>query len=108
MGVAAWNRGSALVERQITESLGDHHMKTIIDDLNALPKSPNAARLFCNTVIRLAANGRQWWIMDNQNDGWAAYGFVYSKLRDLVRDNKIAITGCGHDGVSFYFNAIAL
>lgn len=100
MGVAAYNRGSALIRRQIAADDRPHEFY-VLDRLNSLPRG--SRKIFEATVIRPDESGR-WWLMNRKADGWGEYGIPYDSIRELVAVWSIAIVGLGSDRHSFFYD----
>ncbi len=97
MGIAAYNRGTRLLRRQIDEQF-DHDVD-VVNRLNSLPRGE--ATILQATVVR-SDKGR-WWIMDNEVEGWGAFGYPFDSLSALFARFNVYITGCGQDATSFFY-----
>ena len=99
MGIAAYNRGSEVVSRQIAENLPDHN-SVVVASLNALPRGEMT--LFCETVIRLLPGGG-WALMNREEGGFASSAREYKTLRQLFASWKAFVVGYGCDEHSFFY-----
>lgn len=101
MGIAAYNRGSQVISRQIQR---DHPLRQrafeIMDRINALPKfgqDPllNALKVkrvpFTETVALEYSNGG-WWMMDPDNM-YEGHSRFYRTLEDAIRSWDIFLVG---------------
>ncbi len=86
MGVAAWNRGSALVARQIHAEQRPVEF-VMMEDLDNLPKFDYARRPF-GDIVFVAGHGG-WWA----ECPVTGKGYWYRTLREAVRSWRVAITG---------------
>lgn len=43
------------------------------------------------------------WLMNNREKGWAAFGVAYHSINELMRKNRIVITGTGTDKAGHYY-----
>ena len=93
MGVAAYNRGSALISRQISNNRRPVEFE-MMDELNALPKYEDAGLPF--GPVRLESSHGGWWIVCPDT----GFGFWYKTLREAVRRWRITIIG--YDGSGWY------
>lgn len=93
MGIAAYNRSTAALRRQLDAERPSSE-ELIIRDLNAHPKG--STRLFQATVIRPDAQGR-WWLMNRPDADWAEYGRPYRSLWEIAGLYAIRFVGFGHD-----------
>ncbi len=92
MGIAAYNRGSALLSKQIDMTARAVEFE-ILERLNALPKYADAGKPF----------GPIQFVFDSVRGGfWAqcpktGYGFWYRTLPEAVKRWRVTITGfdCG-------------
>jgi hypothetical protein len=86
MGVAAYNRGSRAISQRIAlESRPAEFV--LLEDLNRLPKYPDAGTPF-GPVTFTFARGR-WWV----ECPTTGYGFHYATLREAVRRWNVVLTG---------------
>lgn len=102
MGIAAYNRGSAALSQQFDRDLGRLNFAEIVERLNQVPKRLGVPKPFQAGVIRLASDGI-WWIMNNEQKGWASSGRCYGTLPLLMSEWDIQITGYGNDSESFFY-----
>lgn len=87
MGIAAYNRGSSLLSRQI--DAGQRSLTSLLmDDLNAMPKHPNARTRFGPVLFKY--DGERWWALDRVKQ-WRGFGFWYSSLRSAVAAFNVTI-----------------
>ena len=86
MGVAAWNRGSSAVARQIEAERRPAEF-VLMDDLTKLPKFEHAQRPFGD--IRFVAGNGGWWAECPAT----GRGVWYRTLRQAVRSWRVAIIG---------------
>jgi hypothetical protein len=91
MGITAYNRGSAALSREIDADQRPVEFE-IMDRLNALPKYPDAAKVF----------GPIQFVVDSQRGGfWAecpvtGFGFWYRTLSEAVRRWRVTIVAFDH------------
>ena len=90
MGVAAYNRGSMLIRRQINDAARPVQF-AMMDELNSLPKLPGAQTPFA--PVRFVAGHGGWWI----ECPTTGRGFWYRSLRRAVQSWNVAITGWSDD-----------
>lgn len=100
MGIAAYNRGTAALRRDISAQLPDHN-SVVVRSINALPRG--TAVLFQPTVIRLLPTGRTWCLMNRKDRGFASSCFEYGTLRELFAKWDCYVTGFGRDEHSFFY-----
>lgn len=84
MGVAAYNRGSAHVAAQIDADQRPVEFE-LMDRLNAIPKLPDAGRLFGSAQI-IEGNGGFW--CECPVNG---FGFWYKSIEELMRRLRVEI-----------------
>jgi hypothetical protein len=100
MGIAAYNRGSALLSRQIDaeqpglddlflRELTELSLREATDFLFAVP-----------TVIRL--DGGKVYLMNKQSSGWSSSCQEFAGLRDVARAYQLVFVGTGRDKHSSY------
>jgi hypothetical protein len=89
MGVAAYNRGTAALSRDVDSKSRPVHF-LIMDRLNALPKYPDAGRPLKDIEFR--HDGKMWWALDPVK-GWAGFGFWYPTLGEAVRRWRVSVVG---------------
>ncbi len=90
MGIAAYNRGSALLSKQIDMTARAVEFE-ILERLNALPKYADAGKPFGPVRFEFGNNGV--WIVCPRT----GYGFWYRTLPEAVKRWRVTITGfdCG-------------
>ena len=93
MGIAAYNRGSVVISRQIDAERPSLNA-LLLADLSAF--GTGTGRLFQATVIRPAPDG-SWWLMDRPEEGWASYGRQFKGLREIANHYALDFTGTGRD-----------
>ena len=86
MGVAAWNRGTAVVRRQIEADKRPVEFE-IMEDLSNLPKFDYAKQPFSDIVFVAGHGG--WWA----ECPTTGRGYWYKTLREAVRSWRVAIVG---------------
>ena len=91
MGIAAYNRGSAHIRREIDAGARPVEFE-IIERLNALPKYPDAGKPF--GPIQFIHDPRGFWVAECPVTG---YGFFYTTLNEAVRRWRVQIVAydCG-------------
>lgn len=89
MGVAAYNRGSALISRQIAAEARDP-IFVKMDELNAMPKDVKAPKPF--GPIQFVAGHGGWWAECPRT----GFGYWFKTLRLAVRAFNVEITGYAH------------
>ena len=90
MGVAAYNRGSALISRQIDRDQRPREFE-FMDEFNAVPKRAGAGTPFGPVVIKTDQSGN-WWILDPEKL-FGGFGFVYPTMREIMARWRIVVTG---------------
>lgn len=100
MGVAAYNRGSRLISRQLEIQVDNQ--RAIIDRLNAITPRDGAPAPFQAGVIRFDESTKTWWIMNNESKGWASFGFAAKRLDKFFANYRLYATGFGRDGTSLF------
>ncbi len=89
MGIAAYNRGSLAIRREIAKN--DRPVEfEIIENLNNLPKYEDAGTPLQG--ITFAFDGMRWWALDPVKL-WAGFGYYYPSLREAVKRWRVEITG---------------
>lgn len=96
MGVAAYNRGSALIRKQTDDEQRDP-VFILIEDLNNAPKLDGAQRPFQSVQFTRGNGG--WWI----ECPVTGFGFWYKTLRKAVRSWLVTITA--YDAKTHTFTA---
>lgn len=89
MGIAAYNRGSALISRQIASEDRDP-VFVKMDQLNSLTKSPNAPRPF--GPVNFVASHGGWWAECPRT----GFGYWFKTLSDAVRAFSVEVTSYDH------------
>ena len=89
MGVAAYNRGSAALARQLDAEQRPREFR-FMDDLNRLPKYEDAGTPFGPIHFVWGNNG--WWAQCPTS----GYGFWYATLREAVRRWRVCILAYEH------------
>ena len=89
MGVAAYNRGSAAISRQIADEARPVEFQ-IMDELNALPKYDDAGTPF-GDIRFVPGHGGVW-----AECPTTGYGFWYRTLREAMRRWRVEIYACDH------------
>lgn len=84
MGVAAYNRGSALISRRADDAERPAEF-VMMADLNAIPKKDKAPTPFGD--IRFVAAHGGWWA----ECPTTGYGFHFTTLRDAVRSFRVEV-----------------
>lgn len=97
MGIAAYNRGSQLVSRQIEEKQRPDLFR-LLDDLATEPQG--TVELYQDTIARYS-NGA-WYLMDRPEDGWSSYAKRFANLREIVRAFRVVITGFAWDELGIF------
>lgn len=92
MGAAAYNRGSAVISRQIDAEARPVEFE-IMERLNALPKFPDAGTPFGATRI-IPGNGGFW--HQDREKGDRGFGFWYPTLHELTRRWRVTIVAFEH------------
>jgi len=87
MGIAAYNRGSTALSREIDADQRPVEFE-IMERLNALPKYADAGKPFGPIDFR-ESNGI-WWALDPA-EGFAGFGFWYTSLHEAVRRWRVQI-----------------
>jgi hypothetical protein len=98
MGVAAYNRGSALLAREIREEYIGGRGKDweVFEDLTGLSASLPGGDFGAESGIRLDSAGR-FWLMNRLDDGWGEYGVPYSNLREIAKSWRLWFVGWSVD-----------
>lgn len=89
MGVAAYNRGSALISRRIDAEARPTQFE-IIDRLNALTKRVKAGRPF--GPVEIVFERGAWWVQCPVKKA-AGMAFCYPTLSEAVQDWRIQLIG---------------
>lgn len=100
MGIAAYNRGTAVICRQI-DAEQQSHWARVLSDLN--DSVTGTERLFAPAVARFGSDGHVY-LMNKPQDGWASFGYQYRSLREIGREWAVQFTGWGQDAHSLYVN----
>lgn len=108
MGIAAYNRGSEHLSRQISEQYKTPSNEELIRErLNNLPKNPQAKELFGESaIVRYDERGKEWWLMNKKEDGWESWGMRVPSLSYLAKNFQVYFLGVGQDNHSFYWELI--
>ena len=95
MGAAAYNRGTALIRRQIdaTQTSGD---ATLLRDLTKHSANKATVRIFEPTVVRFDGRGNAW-LMHRARRGWGEYGVPFRTLWAIAGEYRLAFVGIGRD-----------
>lgn len=93
MGVAAYNRASAVVVARTRDGQPTLN-ELFIRDLNALPKYPDAGQPFGDLIFTHSRG--VWWV--NAIDRPDGFGYWYKTLREAVRRWRVAIYGVTQSG----------
>ena len=99
MGVAAYNRGNALIARQLEPSETDR-LRAMLDDINATPKQAGA-RAPWGPVDLVPGHGG-WWA----ECPTTGRGYWYQTLRAAVAEWRIAVVGVGMKGGLVCYRAV--
>lgn len=97
MGVAAYNRGSACISRQIQE---DHYRAPefeLMDMLNSLRKYDDCGRPSGSVVVIYDSRG--FWSIECPRNG---FGWWYNTIHELMRRWDVSLTG--YDGETGAFS----
>lgn len=86
MGIAAYNRGSRAIARDIASQSRPVEFE-IMEWLNALPKYPDAGTPFTN--VQFVSGNKGVWIICPRT----GYGFWYRTLPEAIRRWKVRIVG---------------
>lgn len=103
MGIAAYNRASAVIAKRIAlERPIQHNAFAIMDRINALPKHPGDYRtqlldikrtpFHDHVIIEFDSHRKVWWLMDpvRMHDG---FSYWYKSLEDAIQSWDIYLTG---------------
>lgn len=85
MGVAAYNRGSALISRQLSEDPRVSAMRSLVDSLNAVAKREGAQRPWGPARLERGHGG--WWLACPKT----GFGYWYRTLRAAMREWNIYV-----------------
>ena len=99
MGVAAYNRGTMKIARDL--QCDRRHEFEIMERLDSYPKGERW--LVCRTVIRISERGK-WWLMNREDRGWGECGIRYDSAKELFADWNIVVVGCRRDKHSFLYD----
>ncbi|OAI08785.1 hypothetical protein A1353_24800 [Methylomonas methanica] len=94
MGVAAYNRGSRVIQFQIEQDFPSHDVAfEILARLNALPKFEDCGVPFDDVIFEYDQRRGCWWVMDSVAlyGGWS---FFYKSLSEAVRRWKVDVVAC--------------
>jgi hypothetical protein len=107
MGIAAYNRGTVCLSRQIDDMRPDHNSE-VVRSINELPRG--ATRLFCATVVRMLPPGDafKWALMNRREHGFASSCHAYKTLREMFAVWNCYVVGYGKDDHSFYYEVETL
>jgi len=86
MGVASYNRGSAVIRRRFAMEARPHEYE-FMDDLNALPKYDDAGTPF-DEIHFVSSHGG--WFAECPKTG---FGYFYKSLREAVRRWNVSVYG---------------
>jgi len=91
MGVAAYNRGSACISRQMQAERRPQEFD-VMDTLNILEKYEDAG--IPSGQVRLEYSHKVWWVFCPKT----GFGFHYKSIHEAVRRWHISIIGCDENG----------
>jgi hypothetical protein len=93
MGVAAYNRGSDLIRREIDAEMRPVEYE-IMDRLNSIPKiqSQGGGKVSGPLIIKQDPNGNAWWLLDPEKK-FDGFGYFYKTLKALMERWDIQIVG---------------
>jgi hypothetical protein len=92
MGVAAYNRGSAVISRRITDE-EPSHLARLLADLTRHSEQNDGVVGFAPTVVRFGPAEGEVSIMNRQAGGWGARSYTYRSLWHLARRWGVAFVG---------------
>ena len=107
MGIAAYNRGSRNITRQI-DAARPSAAALLYDELSAISASVATITGFCPTVVRQGPGPGEWSIMSRKDRGWGEYSYTFNSLRALFRVWRLVVTGDGRDQHSWYIEVAPL
>lgn len=88
MGIAAYNRGTRDLSRQIDRKQRPVEF-LMMDHLNSLPKYEDCGKIKHCLIFTWSPNHRVWWVEIAGKDG--GFGYVYTTLREAVRRWNVSI-----------------
>lgn len=90
MGAGAYNRGSAAIRQQLTAEQRDP-IFTLMEELNRLPRYPDAGTPWAPIRILYDTAHGVWWIQDAVK-GDRGFGSWYRDLRELCKRWQFTLT----------------
>jgi hypothetical protein len=99
MGVAAYNRGNAVISRQLQVGAMDR-LRADLNDLNATPKDPGAVAPW--GPVDLVPGHEGWWA----ECPTTGHGYWYRSLRAALRAWRIAVVSVGMKGGVICYRAV--
>ncbi len=100
MGIAAYNRGTAALSREIDQRLPTMD-ENKLHDLTDMSKQRGTINLFQPTVIRRAETGG-WILMNRAEGGWSEHGIPFPTLWAIAKNYRLRFVGYGRDACSFF------
>ena len=104
MGIAAYNRGTAAIRRDIDRTQRPA-LFALLDSLTEYSRRHATAEFLSPTVVRLDERGHAW-LMNRKDRGWAEYGVCYKSVWALARHWKLIFVSIGNDTHSRYYEVI--
>lgn len=92
MGVAAYNRGSAVIGRQIYGET-PFALAILLTDLSLFSAAQDGAVCFEPTVVRFGPAAGEFSLMNRQARGWGERSYTYDSLWQLARTWRLAFVG---------------
>lgn len=99
MAVAAYNRGSDVIRRQLDRD-SKSPSDCLIDDLNIHGyNSQERIAMLVSPGDRIVArnDGKRWWLMNRPDNGWEEYGRPQKSLWSMMADYKLLAIGFSED-----------
>jgi len=98
MGIAAYNRGSAVIRRQIQADYDKGRDADLFFELTDLSAQVGQVEFGAESGIRFDSKGRPW-LMNRLRDGWGEYGIVYPSrgLRAIAKKWRLWFVGWSRD-----------
>jgi hypothetical protein len=102
MGSAAYRRGSQVIAQQLDQEQRPVEF-LMMEELNALPKYPDAGSPFGPICFTYLAQDDAWWALDPVKL-WGGRGFRYRSLREAVMRWYVTLTV--YDATSQLWHAV--
>ncbi len=99
MSAAQYNRGSRQISQQIAREARAAGFD-LMDDLNSLPKDPDALKPFGPVMFKRDPHHKGWWALDPVKQ-WRGFGYYFPSLRAAVTAFRVDIVSHDESELTF-------